>query len=55
LERTISHCCGSGDAFALPELLRMKALTLLAFKPEGSAGVTGTMAESLAMSRLQGA
>jgi predicted ATPase len=53
--RTIGHCRDSGEAFALPELLRIKAVILKALNPEDSAEMIDTLAESLAMSRQQGA
>ncbi|WP_445147222.1 ATP-binding protein [Dyella sp. Tek66A03] len=55
MERTIEHSRSSGDAFALPELLRIKAVTLKALHPADTAPVIAMLGESLALSRQQGA
>ncbi len=53
VERTIGHCRSSGDAFALPELLRVKAA---AHKGLGENDAqTQALQESLALARRQGA
>jgi tetratricopeptide (TPR) repeat protein len=53
VERTIGHCRSSGDAFALPELLRVKAAAHKGLG-EGDAQ-TQALQESLALARRQGA
>lgn len=55
VERTIGHCRASGDAFALPELLRIRAVTLKALNPGDGGAVRAALTESLALSREQGA
>lgn len=55
VERTILHCRKSGDAFALPELLRLKAGICHAINPENSAATHALLEESLALSQKQGA
>lgn len=53
VERTIEHCRSSGDAFALPELLRVKAA---AHKGLGETDAqTQALQESLVLARRQGA
>jgi predicted ATPase/DNA-binding winged helix-turn-helix (wHTH) protein len=55
LDGTIDHCRKSGDAFALPELLRVKAGIFKARGDEGGASIEAMLQESLALSRSQGA
>jgi len=55
LEGTIEHCRKSGDAFAMPELLRIKASILKALGGGDTAPVQVVLEESLALSRHQGA
>ncbi|CAI8773653.1 OmpR/PhoB-type domain-containing protein [Pseudomonas sp. IT-347P] len=52
---TIRHCRASGDAFALPELLRIRAGTLKASDEKDIRAATVSLEESLALSRAQGA
>lgn len=54
-ERTIEHCRRSGDAYALPELLRIKASILKTLDPGADRVVQDTLLESLTLSRQQGA
>jgi predicted ATPase/DNA-binding winged helix-turn-helix (wHTH) protein len=55
MDHTIEHSRSSGDAFALPELLRIKAVILKALHPADTAQVIDMLDESLALSRQQGA
>lgn len=55
LEGTIRHCRLSGDAFALPELLRIRAVILKALRPDDTDAVADTLRESLELARQQGA
>lgn len=55
LDGTIDHCRKSGDAFALPELLRVKAGIFKARGDGGRASIEAVLQESLALSRSQGA
>lgn len=55
VEGTISHCRKSGDAFALPELLRLKAEVLRSIDPTNSTAIERLLEESLALSQIQGA
>ena len=52
---TIEHCRQSGDAFALPELLRIKAAALKALGQGDAQAAESTLLESLALSQQQGA
>ncbi|MNI51632.1 hypothetical protein D3C73_1063660 [compost metagenome] len=54
-ERTIDHCHRSGDAYALPELLRIKASILKTLDPGADQVVQDTLLESLTLSRQQSA
>ncbi|WP_281686906.1 winged helix-turn-helix domain-containing protein [Pseudomonas citronellolis] len=54
IQRSVQHCRRSGDAFALPELLRLQAQVLKALG-EGAAAVDAVLDESLALARQQGA
>lgn len=53
--RCIAHCRGSGDAYALPELMRIEAKILGALGEEGDQAVERLLQDSLAMAREQGA
>ena len=55
VDRTIAHCRISADAFALPELLRIKAGILKTLSPTDYARVEITLTESLDLARKQGA
>lgn len=55
LDGTIDHCRKSGDAFALPELLRVKAGIFKARGDGDGASIEAVLQESLALSRSQGA
>ncbi|ROM67255.1 transcriptional regulator [Pseudomonas brassicacearum] len=55
VEATTRHCRHSGDAYALPELLRIKASILRTLDPGNTAAAEGTLQESIALSQLQGA
>jgi predicted ATPase/DNA-binding winged helix-turn-helix (wHTH) protein len=55
VDRTIGHCRISADAFALPELLRIKAGILQTLWPDDHARVEITLTESLDLARKQGA
>jgi predicted ATPase/DNA-binding winged helix-turn-helix (wHTH) protein len=55
VEGTIEHCRKSGDAFALPELLRIKASILKALGGGDTMPAQVVLEESLALSRQQGA
>jgi predicted ATPase len=52
---TIEHCRKSGDAFALPELLRIKADVLRILTPDDINAVETLLDESITMARQQGA
>jgi hypothetical protein len=54
VDGTIAHCRRSGDAFALPELLRIKARALKALGAD-DAVADAALEASLALSREQGA
>lgn len=54
-ERTIDHCRHSGDAYALPELLRIKANILKALEPANALVTQDLLIESITLSRQQGA
>lgn len=53
VERTIAHCRSSGDAFALPELLRVRAAAQRGLDEDDAQ--TQSLHESLALGRQQGA
>ncbi|MCU0069964.1 helix-turn-helix transcriptional regulator [Pseudomonas koreensis] len=55
LDGTIHHCRQSGDAFALPELLRIRAGTLKAINGDDVQAIQIILEESIALSREQGA
>lgn len=55
VEATIRHCRHSGDAYALPELLRIKAAILKTLAPSNPVAVEDTLNESIALSQQQGA
>ncbi|WP_010489074.1 ATP-binding protein [Pseudomonas sp. S9] len=55
VERTINHCRQSGDAFALPELLRLKAGIVKSIEPRNSTAAEVILQESLVLSQQQGA
>lgn len=55
VDGTIEHCRRSGDAFALPELLRIKAGTLRMLEGDHQAAVESLLGEALTLSRQQGA
>lgn len=55
VERTIHHCRESGDAYALPELLRIRAAALKTLNPADALTVEATLEESLSLSQQQGA
>ncbi len=55
LARTIDHCHQSGDAFALPELLRIQAGVVQALEPDNEGLAEEILTESLQLSRQQGA
>jgi predicted ATPase len=55
VEGTIEHCRNSGDAFAMPELLRIKASILKALGGGDTTPAQVVLEESLALSRQQGA
>lgn len=55
VESTISHCRHSGDAYALPELLRIKANILKILAPATPGVVHDLLDESITLSRQQGA
>lgn len=55
LEGTIAHCRSSGEGFALPELLRLKAGTVAARGNEFTATTEALLMESLTISKVQGA
>ncbi|MGN8342494.1 ATP-binding protein [Pseudomonas sp. SMV71] len=55
VEATIRHCRQSGDAYALPELLRIKAVVLKTRVPANPVAIEGVLQESIALSRQQGA
>jgi len=54
-ERTIHHCRQSGDAYALPELLRIKANILRTLEPANPVVTENMLMESITLSRQQGA
>ncbi|MFJ4345416.1 ATP-binding protein [Pseudomonas sp. NPDC089401] len=54
VEHTIRHCHSSGDAFALPELLRLKATIQRALAPQDHRLAQATLEASLALSDAQG-
>lgn len=54
-ERTIHHCRQSGDAYALPELLRIKANILRILEPANPVVTENMLMESITLSRQQGA
>lgn len=53
VERTIAHCRSSGDAFALPELLRVRAAAQRGLDEDDAQ--TRSLHESLTLGRQQGA
>ena len=53
--RSIAHCRRSGDAYALPELMRIEAQIIDALGEEGDEAVERVLLDSLAMAREQGA
>lgn len=55
VEATIERCRKSGDAFALPELLRIKARTLGSTGDATTETVEAVLDESLALAKRQGA
>ncbi|WP_065260080.1 ATP-binding protein [Pseudomonas bananamidigenes] len=55
VDGTIDHCRQSGDAFALPELLRIKAGILKLIDGENVQAITTLLEASIALSRDQGA
>ncbi|KQW28446.1 MULTISPECIES: ATP-binding protein [Pseudomonas] len=55
VETTIRHCRRSGDAYALPELLRIKASILKTLAPDNVVETLGTLQESITLSQQQGA
>lgn len=55
VDGTIAHCRRSGDAFALPELLRIKAGAMRALDAGHEAAADTVLDESLTLSRQQGA
>ena len=55
VDGTIEHCRKSGDAFALPELLRIKAATLKALENPDQTAAKALLDEALQLSRQQGA
>lgn len=54
-ERTISHCRQSGDAYALPELLRIRASILNTLEPANTLATHDRLMEAITLSRQQGA
>ncbi|MGF6488028.1 ATP-binding protein [Pseudomonas frederiksbergensis] len=55
VEATVKHCRNSGDAYALPELLRIKAAILKTLDAGNTVAAEGTLKESIALSQQQGA
>lgn len=55
VEATLHHCRQSGDAYAVPELLRLKATVLRLLSPENIHAAEDTLRESIALSQQQGA
>jgi len=55
VKATIRHCRRSGDAYALPELLRIKASILKTLAPGNITETLGTLQESITLSQQQGA
>ncbi|MBZ9781488.1 helix-turn-helix transcriptional regulator [Pseudomonas sp. REP124] len=55
VERTIGHCRDSGDAYALPELLRIRAGILDTLEPANPAATQDRLMEAINLSRQQGA
>lgn len=55
VDHAIKHCRQSGDAFALPELLRLKASIIKALDGNGTNELMRVLKESIDMSREQGA
>lgn len=55
VEGTIKHCRKSGDAFALPELLRIKGSILKVVQPGDDDVTVAILEESLTLSQQQGA
>lgn len=55
LAATIERCEATGDGFAMPELLRLKAGLLGTLAPEEAAAVEALLVEGLDLSRRQGA
>lgn len=55
VDGTIDHCRRSGDAFALPELLRIKAGILKVVQADDVQAMLAVLEQSIALSREQGA
>lgn len=55
VDGTISHCRASGDAFALPELLRIKASLIKVLDGDDEHAASVVLEESRTLSREQGA
>jgi len=55
VDGTIDHCRRSGDAFALPELLRIKAGILKVIHTDDVQAMLAVLEGSIALSREQGA
>lgn len=51
----LERCAGTGEAWCLPELLRLKAEALRAAAPDGAGEAEALLGEALALARRQGA